>query len=128
MNITNKVATALINADNANAKLRELLAANAKLPKAQRMTKAGLSQELRKLLGFDKADKKGQGAIKTRISRLLKKAGFAADHGGGKPKQVVKIPSGLTEGVIDFLRGSGIDDADIPAMLLAIANDVVVED
>lgn len=125
MNITNQIANALITADNANAKLNKLLAANAKLPKAQRMTKAGLSQELRKLLGFDKADKKGQGAIKTRISRLLKRAGFAADHGGGK--QGVTIPSGLTESVIDFLRGRNVSEDKIPAMLRAIANDIVVE-
>ena len=126
LNITSKIATALITADNANANLRELLAANAKLPVAQRMTKAGLSKELRKLLGFDKADKKGQGAIKTRISRLLKKAGFKPDHGGGT--QAITIPNGLTESVIDFLRRKNIMDADIPAMLRAIAGDIVIED
>jgi hypothetical protein len=125
-NITNAIANALITADDANAKLRELLAANAKLPERQRMTKSGLSAELRKLLGFDKADKKGQGRIKTRISRLLKKAGFASNHGGGP--NALKIPAGLTEGVIDFLRGSGVDEEEIPAMLRAIAGDIVIEE
>lgn len=120
--LTNQIANALITADNAQNKLSELLAKNGKLPKAQRMTKSGLSAELRKVLGFDKADAKGQGAIKTRISRLLKRAGFAPDHGGGK--SAVKIPVGLTQEVIDLLRSNNVLDENIPAMLRAIVDNI----
>lgn len=123
--LTYKIANALITADNAASKLQELLAQNAKLPAKLRMNKTGLTAELRKILGFDKADKKGQGAIKTRISRLLKKAGFAPDHGGGKA--TVQIPVGLTDKVLDILRSNNVLDENIPAMLRAILENISLE-
>jgi hypothetical protein len=123
--LTKQIANALITADNAQTKLQELLAKNAKLPAKQRMTKGGLSAELRTILGYDKADKKGQGAIKTRISRLLKRAGFAPDHGGGKT--TVQIPVGLTDEILDLLRSNNVLDENIPAMLRAIIENIVLE-